>query len=141
MEWYERIKERRHELNLSQQELAERLGYLSRSSINKIEQGINDIPQSKIIEFASALKTTPMWIMFGYSYELQEDKTILNLYNKLDEEDKAEIRGEIKQMLKADKYTKRYNPSIDYIAPPLEIAAWGADGTEAEYRLPVEETT
>jgi repressor LexA len=39
------------------------LGYKSRSSINKIEKGINDIPQSKIVEFAKALRTTPEELM------------------------------------------------------------------------------
>lgn len=34
-----------------------------------------------------------------------EDETILSLYNQLDEGDKGEIRGEIKQMLKAEKYS------------------------------------
>lgn len=52
----ERIKERREELNLSQEELAKRLGYKSRSSINKMELGIQDVPQRKIKEFANVLK-------------------------------------------------------------------------------------
>lgn len=55
---YDRIKNRREELNMSQEELANKLGYKSRSSINKIEKGENDIPQSKIVAFASALQTT-----------------------------------------------------------------------------------
>lgn len=65
MALHNRIKERRIELNMSQQELADILGYRSRSSINKIEQGINDIPQSKIKDFAVALKTTSAQLM-GY---------------------------------------------------------------------------
>ena len=42
--FYERIRRRREELGLSQDELAKKLGYKSRSSINKIEKGENDIP-------------------------------------------------------------------------------------------------
>lgn len=34
----------------------------------------------------------------------EDEKQILNNYRTLDDIDKAEIRGEIKQMLKADKY-------------------------------------
>lgn len=60
---YENIRRRREELGISQEELANMLGYKSRSSINKIEKGINDIPQSKIVEFARALKTTPEGLM------------------------------------------------------------------------------
>lgn len=60
---YERIKSRREQLNMSQEELALKLGYKSRSSINKIEKGENDIPQSKIVAFARALNTTPSFLM------------------------------------------------------------------------------
>jgi transcriptional regulator with XRE-family HTH domain len=60
---YERIKNRRLELNMSQDELALSLGYKSRSSINKIEMGKSDIPQSKIAAFAKALNTTPGFLM------------------------------------------------------------------------------
>lgn len=66
LDLYGRIKERRQELQLSQEELAKRLGYKSRSSINKIEKGLNDISQSKIVEIAKALQTTPEWLM-GWS--------------------------------------------------------------------------
>lgn len=63
MELYKRIKKRREELGMSQQELATKMGYKSRSSINKIELGENDIPQSKIVSFAKALETTPEYLM------------------------------------------------------------------------------
>ena len=63
LELYKRIRRRREELGLSQDELAKKLGYKSRSSINKIEKGENDIPQSKIVAFAEALDTTPEYLM------------------------------------------------------------------------------
>ena len=63
MELYQRIRKRRGELGLSQEELAQKMGYKSRSSINKIEMGENDIPQSKIVQFARALNTTPAYLM------------------------------------------------------------------------------
>jgi len=53
----ERIKQRREELGMTQTELAERMGYKSRSSINKIENGTNDIVQSKVERFAKVLDT------------------------------------------------------------------------------------
>ena len=58
-----RIRQRREQLGLSQEELAARMGYRSKSSITKLEKGVNDIPQSKVEEFAAALETTPAWLM------------------------------------------------------------------------------
>mgnify|MGYP002796745444 CR=1 FL=1 len=71
MELYQRIKKRREELGLSQEELAKKMGYKSRSSINKIEMGENDIPQSKIIHFARALNTSPAYLM-GWTEEIND---------------------------------------------------------------------
>lgn len=61
----------------------------------------------------------------------------IHLYNQLDIEDKAEIRGEMKHMLKADKYNK----SNTYQSPPREIAAFGADGTKGTRKRPKREIT
>lgn len=54
----ERIRDRRIELGMSQDELAKRLHYKSRSTINKIEAGVNDISQSKVRAFSQALDIT-----------------------------------------------------------------------------------
>lgn len=59
----ERIKLRREEIDMSQEELAKMLGYKSRSSINKIELGCNNLTQTKIKAIADALGTTPSYIM------------------------------------------------------------------------------
>lgn len=59
----DKIRQRREAIGMSQAELASKLGYTSRSSINKIEKDINDIPQLKIIAFAEALETTPAFLM------------------------------------------------------------------------------
>ena len=57
------IRRRRIELGLSQEELAERCGFKSKSSINKMESGAQGLPQSKIVAVAKALETTPGYIM------------------------------------------------------------------------------
>ena len=59
LELYKNIKERRNALEMSQDTLASLTGYKDRSSIAKIERGVVDIPESKIREFAKALRTTP----------------------------------------------------------------------------------
>lgn len=59
----DKIKKRRLELGMSQQELAEAMGYTSKSTINKIELGKNDVTQTKVMKFANVLKTTPAYLM------------------------------------------------------------------------------
>lgn len=59
----QRIRSRREELGLSQEALATTVGYKSRTSINKIELGKTDLPQSMIAKIANALQTTPGYIM------------------------------------------------------------------------------
>ena len=71
------IKKRREELGLSQEELADKLGYKSRSSINKIELGLSDIPFSKIPLFAKALEIEPE-ILMGWENK-KEEKSNLNI--------------------------------------------------------------
>ena len=62
-EIHKNIKQIRLERGLSQEELAAKMGYTSRSTIAKIESGKNDIPQAKIKAFADALSTTPSRLM------------------------------------------------------------------------------
>ena len=59
----ENIQRMRKRLGWTQEELAQKMGYKSKSTINKIELGINDIPQSKIVKFADVLGTTPAHLM------------------------------------------------------------------------------
>ena len=77
------IRARREELGLTQQELAERMGYKSKSAINKIELGINDITQSKVVAFAKALNTSPAYIMGWITSEQEKmNKAIPEAVNK-----------------------------------------------------------
>ncbi len=99
----DRILKRRKDLGLTQEELAKRMGYKSKSTINKIEMGINDIPQSKILKFAEVLATTPSFLrgwddlpelnlqLFGENApeepKLTEgEKILLDLFNRVPKE-------------------------------------------------------
>jgi repressor LexA len=59
----ERIREKRVESGMTMDELAERMGYKSRTSIYKIEHNITDLPLSKVSEFAKILNTTSNYLM------------------------------------------------------------------------------
>lgn len=59
LELYRNIKKYRQQLGMSQDELAKKAGYTDRSSIAKIEKGLVDLPQSKIIQFAEIFGIDP----------------------------------------------------------------------------------
>ena len=124
MELYETIRARRVALHMTQQELAARLGYKSTSTIAKIEAGVNDIPQAKIIAFANALATTP-GALLGLGDErgaiteknispsliekdvslTDQEQTIIEKYRELNEAGKDYIDEQLDFALGREKYT------------------------------------
>lgn len=78
----ERIKLRREELKMTQEELANKCGYKSRSSINKIELS-RDLPLNKVKLMADALQTTPSHLM-GWDETVSEmGKTLFTIEQEL----------------------------------------------------------
>ena len=75
----EKVKLKREELNLSQEELAEKMNYKSKTSIHKIEQGITDLPLSKVKELAAVLNTTPAYLMGWENKKEKEEKSNFNI--------------------------------------------------------------
>ena len=65
MTMYERIKYLREKLEMTQQDLADKTGYKTASAVNKIELGLRDLNQRKIIAFAEALHVTPAYLLNG----------------------------------------------------------------------------
>lgn len=63
LQLYKNIKSRRIELNMTQSDLASKMGYADKSMIAKIEKGLIDLPQTKIIAFANALDIAPGILM------------------------------------------------------------------------------
>jgi repressor LexA len=66
---------------MSQETLAKLLGYKSKSSINKMESGINDIPQSTLKQIADILHTTPTFLIDG---KTPEPAKPINLHDLLE---------------------------------------------------------
>lgn len=73
----EKVKLKREELGLSQEELAEKMNYKSKTSIHKIEVGITDLPLSKVKELAAVLNTTPAYLM---GWENGDKREIYDFY-------------------------------------------------------------
>lgn len=102
----ERIANRRKELGYSQEELAKKLGYKSRSTINKIELGKNDIPQYKILEFAAALEM-PVEDLMAYEqtepgsivFEDALEEELIENFRKLTVMNKGQVIGMVRGFL------------------------------------------
>lgn len=58
-----RVRKYRTEREMTLQELADKCGYTSRASINKIENGEVDVPTSKVQLIADALGVSPLDLM------------------------------------------------------------------------------
>ncbi|MCD8201430.1 MAG: helix-turn-helix domain-containing protein [Clostridia bacterium] len=110
---YENIKYYREAQGMSQEELAKRTGYTDRSSITKIEKGLVDLQQSKIILFAKALNV-PVLDLLGWTvkYTLTDaEAEIIRKYRALDASDKARIEERIDEML--EKKTNRMEGDVN----------------------------
>ncbi|WP_143320928.1 helix-turn-helix transcriptional regulator [Clostridium sp. HBUAS56010] len=111
------IKKRREELGISQEELAQKAGYKSRSSINKIEVDGRGLPQAKIEAIAKALRTTPSFLMgwedntsspleYVNSSFGTEAGEILESFNCLNEKGQKEALKRVKEMVHIPEYRK-----------------------------------
>lgn len=74
---YENIKKRRLELNMSQQELAEAVGYKGKSMISQVENGQIDLPITMVKKFAEALKIDAGDLMGWEDFEIVHDGNII----------------------------------------------------------------
>ncbi len=133
IEFGNRVKELRLEKEMSQDELAKRCGYGSRSTINKIELGIT---QSKIKAIAEALNvsigTLLCWDEMDSSHDTKKlqaeveqielDSTIEKKYGKsafealtmfvqLDTLDQGRIIGSMETLLEDEKYSVKKESS------------------------------
>ena len=82
------IRKLREKRGMSQEELALKVGYMSRTTINKIELGINDPPRSKVELIADALYTTPAVLMGWVEEEVSEKNDVLaNIVLKMREDE------------------------------------------------------
>lgn len=101
----ERIKNRRIEMGLTQTELAQKIGFKTKTAICKIETDDRELRQSKIKPIAEALDTTVEYIM-GWTDEEpkptmnKEQREIIEGYDRLSEADKKLVRDMIKTLSK-----------------------------------------
>lgn len=107
----ERIKNRREELGLTQEELAKKCGYKSRSSINKIELS-RELPLKKVSLMADALDCSPSYLM-GWKDTVEIEPAQSNT------DSKAYIKEYIAQL--AEKFSNYSPEEIERAMKVFEI--------------------
>lgn len=127
-----RIKIRREELKMTQEELASMLGYTNKSTIAKIEAGVNDIVQSKVCEFAKALNTTPAYLMGWEESEENKNAPLLTEHETkviTAYRNQPEMQPAVDRLLNISKEDDKKQKYTSHAT----IAAFGGDGVEVRH--------
>lgn len=112
-----RIRQRREELGITQEDLAFSVGYKSRASINKIELGKTDIGQTMIIDIAETLHIptnyitdvdTPVNDILNRKLPqlLPDEQQLLSDYRNFNEEGQEKVRDYITDLKDNQRYKK-----------------------------------
>lgn len=134
---YQNIRSIRISKGMTQEELAEKMGYKSKSTIAKIESGVNDIPQSKIKAFAEALSVSISDLMDFAPQTLQfnqltaHEQAVLSAYRAAN----PSIQAKIDNLLKIE--TRPVLQIED--EPRYKVRFAGRDGSIGEKFLTKEE--
>lgn len=116
----DKIRAKRIDLNMTQEELALKVGYTSKSTINKIELGINDIPLSKVVEFARALSTSEAYLMEWDDESSSsdtdlcasidpEEEHLLSIFRDLSVDGKDKLLSYAEDLKASGRYEKKYD--------------------------------
>lgn len=89
-----RFRNARTNKNLTQAEVALRMGFKNKSSIGKIENGKQSLTHDQVKQAAEIFGVTPMYLM-GWDTE----KTVQVKYDLLNEENKKTVLGLIDYLL------------------------------------------
>lgn len=104
----ENLRKLRQARGITQEELSEKLGYSSRSSINKIEAGDRDMPRSKIEQAAKILGVSPLELFKNEPLEADSvlevivDDELRNMqeqYEKLNDKNKMRLAAYLQALI------------------------------------------
>ena len=98
MKYTNRIRERRKQLGMTQEELASKMGFKTKGSISKIEAGERNLPISKIKLFAEILDTTPAYLM-GWEDNMGTTTTNTGNHNTTNTNNYSDCGGSTKETI------------------------------------------
>ena len=107
------IAARRKELGLTQDQLAEKMGYKTRSTISRIESGANEVPAGNIAKFAQVLETTKD-LLIGKKEENQMERTYNDaMFRETFERDYTWLNGFMRNVRRFGSRTAIIDPQTD----------------------------
>ena len=106
----ERIRNKRLELGYTQENLAKKLGYKNRSSVNQMENSVG-LPLSKIERLAEALNVTPSYLM-GWDINVNQNNNNYTTNNYCSGGGQQAINRNIKVTINSKEY---FFELIDYL--------------------------
>lgn len=116
----ERIKKEREKFNISQTELAQKIG-VSKQTLYKYETNIiTNIPSDTIERTANVLNCSPAYLM---GWDDKEPSKIIQYYNKLNDIGKHEAEKRVEELTYLPQYTTLSIKAAhnDYIDEPDEL--------------------
>ena len=81
----EKVRARRIELGMTQEQLAHKLGYKDKTAINKIELNKNDVNQKNLIRISEALGVSPTYFIEDIEHENHTPEIVEVYARKLSE--------------------------------------------------------
>lgn len=124
----QRIKQVREALGMTQAELARRMGYSARSTINRIENGSQAFPMKKLDKFAQVLDVTPAFLAGFTEADIPEGLTKEYYIDYILDSDNPEFKAlvEMQRTSSNDLCTKikAYNlddSEVDYMDKQLDF--------------------
>lgn len=103
------VRKYRKELDMTQGELAKKLGYADHTAISQIERGLKDIPRPKVTKFAEVLEIDPAILLDALNSKVtktkdcqnsilsEEEQNIIDIYRKLSNDNKKQFINILKQ--------------------------------------------
>ena len=69
----QKIRKLRQDMGMTQEELAHKMGYKSKSTINKIEHDVHDVNQTTLIKFSQVLGVEPNYFIEDIEHDATPD--------------------------------------------------------------------
>ena len=121
----ERIREKRESMGMTQEDLAFKLGYAGRSSVNKVENS-EEVSMKKVKMYAEALNTSVAYLMGweepDYLYSDENAEFIIEVTKKAD--DKAFVDRISKYMSLMNEDKKSVDDMIDFLYNKEQKIVW-----------------